>query len=374
VKRAGRAKPPSGRADRKTSREVGVARSRARKASSAPVRLADVARFAGVSTASVSRAINAPELVSAGLRERIIHAAEVLNWVPNGAAKALASQHSRTIGAIIPTLGHQNFATLIEALQQELAKANYALVLGCVESSAYDLRVQLGRKMIERGVDCLVLVGEAQPPQLLELLRIQRIPSVITYTSGKIAGSTCIGFDNYAAAARIARHLIDLGHRTFGMIAPSQEGNDRIQQRIAGVKDALAHAGLAIRPQHFAEVDSSRRIESGRAALRHVLAGPDDRPTALVCTNDYIAMGAMIEAAATRIAVPGDVSITGFDDIDLSAHLVPPLTTVRVPARQMGDEIARYVIRHLDTGAAPVPPPLQAELIVRGSTAPPRQR
>jgi LacI family transcriptional regulator len=348
--------------------------SRARKTSSAPVRLADVARYAGVSTASVSRAINAPELVSLELRQRVQHAAQVLNWVPNGAAKALASLQSRTIGAVIPTLGHQNFATLIEALQQELAQANYTLVLGCVESSAQDLRVQLARKMVERGVDCLVLVGEAQPAPLFELLKTQRIPYVITYTSGKLAGNNCIGFDNYSAAARITRHLLDLGHRQFAMIAASPEGNDRIQQRIAGTKDTLAQAGLGIRPQHFAEVDSSRRVESGRAALRQILMQGEERPTALVCSNDYIATGALIEAAAMKVDVPRDLSVTGFDDIDLSAHLVPALTTVRVPAREMGEEIARYVIRLLDKGSAELPRPLEADLVVRDSTAPPRQR
>jgi LacI family transcriptional regulator len=347
---------------------------RSRRTSSAPVRLADVARYAGVSTASVSRAINAPDLVSTEVRQRVQHAAQVLNWVPNGAAKALASQQSRTIGAVIPTLGHQNFATLVEALQRELATANYTLVLGCVESSAQDVRVQLGRKMVERGVDCLVLVGEAQPAPLIELLKTQRIPYVYTYTSGKIAGNRCIGFDNYAASQRVTRHLLDLGHRRFGMIAASPDGNDRIQQRIAGVKDTLAQAGVAIRPQHFAQVETSRRIESGRAAFRQVIASDDDRPTALVCTNDYIATGVLIEAAAMRIAVPGDISVTGFDDVDLSAHVVPSLTTVRVPARQMGEEIARYVIRYLEKGSAPLAKPLDAELVVRDSTAPVRQR
>lgn len=347
---------------------------RTRRSSSAPVRLADVARYAGVSTASVSRAINAPELVSSELRERVERAAHVLNWVPNGAAKALASLQSRTVGAIIPSLGHQNFATMIEALQKALAQANYTLVLGCVEPADLELRMRVGRKMIERGVDCLVLVGQTQPPGLLDLLNAQGVAYVITYTSGgasaTMSGNACIGFDNDAAAARITRHLLDLGHRRFGMITAVVSGNDRIQQRIEGVKDTLADAGLGIKPQHFAEVDSSSRIDSGRGGLRQILADPRDPPTALVCTNDYIATGAMIEAAAMKISVPGRLSVTGFDDIDLSAHVVPALTTIRVPARQIGEEIARYVIRRLDQGSAPVPPPLPTELIVRDSTGP----
>ena len=104
--------------------------------------------------------------------------------------------NTRTIGAVIPSLGNPNFATTVETLQQELAKANYTLVLGCAASRAPELRAQLGRKMVERGIECLVLVGEAQPPALLDLLKSQRIPYLMIYTTGRIAGNTCIGFDN----------------------------------------------------------------------------------------------------------------------------------------------------------------------------------
>ena len=346
-------------------------RSRARKSSSAPVRLADVARYAGVSTASVSRAFNEPELVSIELRDRVTRAAHVLNWVPNGAAKALASSQSRTIGALIPSLGHQNFGVLVEALQRELAKPNYTLVLGCAESRATDLRLQLARKMVERGIDWLVLVGEAQPDALFELLKAQRIPYLITYTSGTNSGNTCIGYDNYRATARITRHLLDLGHRRFAMVAESPEYNDRIQQRIAGVKDTLAQAGLGIKPRQFVEVDTPRRLAGGRGALGRLLADSSDRPTAIICSNDYIATGVMIEAASRNISVPGEFSVTGFDDLDMSAHLVPGLTTVRVPARQLGEEIAHYVTRFLATGSAPLPGALDAEFVVRESTGPP---
>lgn len=349
---------------------VSEGQTRARKNSGALVRLRDVARYAGVSTASVSRTINTPHLVSDELRERVSNASQLLNWVPNGAAKALASLRSRTIGALIPTLGHQNFATLIEAVQVELAKENYTLILGCMESSS-DLRVTQVRKMVERGIECLVLVGEAQPPAVFELLKAQRVPLIITYTVARDRERVSIGFDNYGATVRVTQHLLDLGHRRFAMIAPSAEGNDRIQERIAGAKDTLAKAGLGIRSEHFASVESSRRIESGRAGLQQIWAAPD-RPTALICTNDYIATGAMIEAKARRVIIPRDLSVVGFDDVDLSAHLDPPLTTVRVPVRAMGEEIARYVIRLLEKGATSAPPPLDADLIVRGSTAPPR--
>ncbi|HEY2617605.1 MAG TPA: LacI family DNA-binding transcriptional regulator [Acetobacteraceae bacterium] len=345
------------------------ARRRSRRSSSAPVRLEDVARQAGVSTASVSRALNSPNLVSRELRDRIAQAARDLKWVPNGVAKALASLRTRTIGVMIPTLSHQNFATLIEALQHDLGLAQYTLILCCNDVSA-ELRVQQARKLVEQGVECLVLVGEAQPDGLFDLLKSQNVPYVITYTSGRDRTHTCIGFDNYAAAVKLTEHLLELGHRDFGMVAHASQGNDRIQQRIAGVQDTLARRGIAIRPQHFVGVDS-RHIASGRDGMRKILADGGLRPSALICTNDYIATGAMIEAKQLNLEIPHDLSIVGFDDTDMSAHLDPPLTTIRVPSRQMGEEIARYIIDNLENRTAECPPPLEAELIIRRSTAPP---
>ncbi|HTI82631.1 MAG TPA: substrate-binding domain-containing protein [Acetobacteraceae bacterium] len=347
-------------------------RRRPRRSANATVRLEDVARLAGVSTASVSRALNAPDLVSTVLRERILHAAQELKWVPNGAAKALASLRTRTVGVMIPTLSHQNFATLIEALQHDLAAAHYTLILCCMDATA-ELRLQQARTLVERGVECLVLVGEAHPDTLFELLRSQSVPYVITYTKAQDPRHTCIGFDNYDASTRLTEHLLELGHRAFAMVAHESDANDRIQQRIAAVQDALARSGIAIRPQHFVRVNS-RHIASGREGMRKILIGDSLRPTALICTNDYIATGAMIEAKGLGLEIPRDLSIVGFDDTDMAAHLDPPLTTVRVPSRRMGEEIARYIIAYLERGAAVVPPPIEAELIIRGSTAGPARR
>ena len=346
-----------------------------RRPGATTVRLADVARFAGVSTASVSRAVNEPRLVSAELRSRVARATQALNWVPNGAAKALASLRSRTIGAVIPSLGNPNFGRLVESLQRELAQANYTLLLGCAESRAVDLRLQVGREMVARGVEGLVLVGEAQPAALVELLKRRGVPCVMAYTGGTDADNTCIGFDNHQAAMRITRHLLGLGHRRFGMVTDALAWNDRVAQRVDGVKDALAQAGLGIKPHHLVEVDGARRVASGRIGLTRLLSTPDDGPTAVVCSNDYLAFGVMIEAASRAIAVPDQLSVTGFDDIDLSAQLAPALTTIRIPAEEIGETIARYLVQVLESGSAPRPAVLETQCMVRGSTAPaPAQR
>jgi LacI family transcriptional regulator len=345
---------------------------RPRRLGGAPVKLEDVARHAGVSTASVSRALNTPNLVSPELRERIARAAQDLKWVPNGVAKALASLRTRTIGVMIPTLSHQNFATLIEVLQHDLGAAHYTLVLCCMGQSD-ELRLQQVRKLVEQGIECLVLVGEAHPDAIFELLISQNVPYVVTYTSGRTQRHTCIGFDNYAASFKLSKHLLELGHIDFGMVAHETGDNDRIQQRISAVHDALAQSGLAIRPQHFVRVNS-RHIASGRDGMRKIVADGSLRPTALICTNDYIATGALIEAKQLGLLIPHDLSIVGFDDTDMSAHLDPPLTTIRVPSRLMGEQIASYIIDRLENGVADAPRPLAAELVIRGSTAPPPGR
>ena len=350
--------------------EVGLRSRRPRRSNGASAKLEDVARRAGVSTASVSRALNTPNLVSAELRDRIAQAVQDLKWVPNGVAKALASLRTRTIGVMIPTLSHQNFAILIEALQQDLGAAHYTLVLCCMDASD-EMRVQQARKLVEQGVECLVLVGESHPEPLFDLLVSQGVPYVITYTSGRDARHVYIGFDNYAAAVKLTEHLLELGHRDFGIVAHESDANDRIQQRISGVRDTLAQSGIAVRPQHYVRVNS-RHIASGREGMRTILSDDRLRPTALICTNDYIATGAMIEAKQLGLRIPNDLSIVGFDDTDMSAHLDPPLTTIRVPSRAMGEEIAKYIIAYLETGVTQRPSALSAELIVRRSTAAPR--
>ncbi len=347
-----------------------VRQSRARKPFAGTAKLVDVARHAGVSTATASRAINTPRLVSPETREKVEKAIAALNWIPHGAAKALASLRTRSIGVLIPTFGHQTIAAMIEELQRDLALADYTLVIGWTDP-ALQTNVKQAFNMIERGVECLILMGEHQPPELMELLDRRKIFYVIAYTSGRYGLKNCIGFDNYLEMVKLAEHLLALGHRRFGLIARGSAYNDRIRQRIEAVRDTLAKEGLAIRPQHFVEVPHFL-IGSGREGMQRLLA-TDPAPSAVICTNDYLATGALIEARASGLSVPADVSITGFDDIDLAAQVDPPLTTIHVPARHIGHTIARYVLDTLEKGAAPLPARIEAELVVRGTTAPPNK-
>jgi LacI family transcriptional regulator len=347
-----------------------VRQRRARKRSDGQVKLADVALRAGVSTATASRAINMPSLVSATTRARVDAAIRELNWIPHGAAKALASLRTRTIGVLVPTFGHQTTAAMIEAMQHDLAKADYTLLIGWPDPTL-ETNAKQAFNMIQRGVECLILVGEDQPDALMQLLDDRGIFYVIAYTSGRQGRKNCIGFDNYLEMSKMTEHLLQLGHRDFGLITRGYSRNDRIRQRIEGVRDTLARQGIAVRPQHFVEVPHFL-IGSGREGMQRVMAQPP-MPTAVVCANDYLAAGALIEAKAAGLVVPDDVSIVGFDDVELASQLDPPLTTVRVPARAVGHAIARFVLDSLESGHATLPPRIEAELVIRATTAPPRR-
>jgi len=345
-------------------------RRRLRRSSDATIKLTDVARLAGVSTATASRALNSPSKVLPETRERVEAAIRSLNWIPHGAAKALASHRTRTVGALIPTLGHQMITAMIEALQQDLGDAGYTLLLGRPELSP-ERTLRQASKMLEHGIEALVLMGEAQPPELMEFLHRRNVFYVIGYTSGRHGMHNCIGFDNYVEMARLTQYLLELGHTRFGLLTRSYEGNDRIQQRVQAVRDTLAMAGLAVRPQHEVIVDRWL-IGAGREGMQRLLEGAGPRPTAVICANDYLAAGAVIEAKARGLDVPVEISVTGFDDLELAAQIDPPLTTVKVPAIQVGHEIARYILGTLENGEAELPGRLSAELVVRGTTAPPR--
>lgn len=329
-----------------------------------PVRLTDVAQRAGVSTASVSRVLNQPDRVSVRLRQQVEAALKELRYVPHGAARALASQRTRTIGAVVPTLDIAIFAKGIMALEARLHEAGQSLLIA---SSEYDpaREAEVVRALIERGVDGLVLVGGHRAQPLQELLEAAGVPWLDTYTFERDQAGACIGIDHRAATYRMTRHLIDLGHRRFALMTSPRVHNARIAARFAGSLQALQEAGLE--PPRPLQVEMAYSIADGRAGLQALL-GSGHRFTALVCTTDVLAIGALAEARARGIAVPAELSVTGFDDLDLSSHVDPPLTTVSVPAHEIGRRAAAHLLAMIERRPVPLRVELPANLILRGST------
>ena len=332
--------------------------------------LSDVARMAGVSPATASRALSTPAQVRPETRAKVDDAARLLGYVPHGAARALASQRSRTIGAVIPTLDNAIFANSVNALQRSLAESGYTLLLG---SHGYDPAVELEvtRALIERGVDGIVFVGTDHDPQLYRMLATFRIPYVLTWSLDPSGHHPCIGFNNREAAMQVTRFLLDLGHRNFAVISGLTAHNDRARDRVAGVRDALRARGLDLTPQ--AVIERPYSFASGQEGMRELLKRAL-RPSAVVCINDVLAVGAIIECRAEGLDIPRDVSITGFDDMEIAAQLAPGLTTMRLPTVDLGRSAAAYLLDRLAGREVAPSTELPVQLVVRGSTAPPRSR
>jgi len=330
--------------------------------------LDDVARAAGVSAATVSRCLNNPEIVRPVLKAKVEAAIRALDYVPHGAARSLASRRSRMIGAIFPSLSSDLFGGALEALQNEVNRAGYTLV---VASSSYEVEreVEHIQKFLAAGVDALMLVGGARGPEVYRAIQRKKIPYVLTWVSQAEGGHPCIGFDNEAAAHAVARHLLDIGHRRIAVISGALADNDRAAARVAGIEAALADRGLKLEPGHIIECPFG--LEEGRQAFRQVMA-LEPRPTAVICGSEPFAYGAIFESEALGLTVPQDVSVTGFDDMWLASHITPALTTVRTPREGIGAQAGRYLFAVLNGEEPMTPRPLGFELVVRDSTAPPR--
>jgi LacI family transcriptional regulator len=335
----------------------------------APRRLpvaSDVAALAGVSTATVSRVLNGGAVVRPDKREAVLQAASQLGFVANGAARALSLRQFCTVGAVIPNIENDEFVRALSALQACLRTGGYSLVLA---SAGYDLDDELreATRMIERGIDGLLLIGDLHRPALFQQTSRLSIPVVQAFTLSETR--PCVGFDNASAAGKAADYLLDLGHRRISIVTGIREENDRASARAAGVAAAMARRGASIRPEHDLIVTFG--VSAGRDALRQLVTSDSPLPTAIICGTDQLAFGVLIEAQARGIDVPAQLSVIGFSDSDYAAYLNPPLTTVRIQASEIGRAAGEQLLARMAGQPTVRTTLIPAELILRGSTAPP---
>lgn len=327
----------------------------------------DVARRAGVSTATVSRVLNGTARVRADKHEAVLRAAEDLGFVANGAARALSRRRYMAVGAVVPNIENEAFVRALSSFQERLRRDGYTLIAA---NAGYDLDDGLREAsfLLERGIDGLMLVGDIHHPELRARIARHRIPSVQTFSLSQ--SQPCIGFDNAASAARAAAYLLDLGHRRIGVISGSRRDNDRGGARVEGVRRALAERSLPMLPEH--DVEISYGIGGGRDGFRQMMSAGAPPPSAIICGTDQIAFGAMIEARSRGMDVPGDLSVIGHNDSDFAAFLAPALTTINIHSAAIGRAAADHLIARMEGRPAVRVTQIDAELIVRGSTAPPR--
>jgi LacI family transcriptional regulator len=326
----------------------------------------DVASAARVSTATVSRVLNKPDAVREALRLRVNEAVVRLGYVPHAGARALMLHRSGTVGAVFPTVDNAIFAKAIEALQRRLTDAGLQLLIA---TSGYDVDTEARQAMnlVTRGADALALCGVGQSPQLLKFLRQRALPTVHVMTYPAPAETVCVGFDNAKAIGQAVRYLLDLGHRRVAMLAGITRANDRARARVAGVRKALKEAGIDLPPARL--VERPYGLAEARDGFRALMAATP-APTAMLCGNDVLAFGALLEAQKMKIAVPKALSVIGFDDLEMARHIHPALTTVHVPTEKMWGAAADRLIEALDRRPVATATEVEVELVVRDSTGP----
>lgn len=335
----------------------------------------DVARRAGVSTATVSRALSGRGQVSAATRQKVHEAVGALGYVVSSRASSLASGRTRNVGVIVPHLDRWFFSTVLSGISDALIHAGYDVTLYNITDDEdvrrEVFRTALRRQRVDAAIAVSIRLSDAETAQLLAL----GIPVVAI--GGPDSRLPMLTVDDAAIARIAAGHLLELGHRDIAHIGARPEFDREFRvptQRRRGFEEALTEAGVAVRPDLQEPADFT--IEGGHRAATRLLDRAVDRPTAIFAASDEIAVGALLAARDLGLRVPQDLSVVGVDGHDLGA--VVGLTTVDQFPREQGRRAAEAVLRTLDDAAAnisaltaPAPAALPFELVVRTSTAPP---
>lgn len=330
--------------------------------------LDDVAKAAGVSTATVSRCLNSPDIVGKATKDRVLKEVARLGYTPNFGARAMVAGRTFTIGAIIPTMDNAIFARGLQAFQEQLRERGYTLL---VSSSSYqpDIEEEQVRTLVSRGADGILLIGYDRDASIYEYLASRNVPALVAWAFEEGNPQPSVGFDNRASMRALGQLVWEYGHRRIGVISGITEGNDRALRRVEGLKEAFEARGLP--PENLTVIETPYDVKNGGLAFATLMAG-DTPPTVVMCGNDVLAVGAVRRAHLMNIEVPADVSITGFDDIELARIVSPPLTTVHVPHRKMGRASANALIDMVENGGQGSFAPLKSKIRLRGSLGSPK--
>ncbi len=327
--------------------------------------IVDVAKKCGYSKATVSRAYTEPDRVSERARSKIYAAAKSLNYSPNAIARAMVRQRTENIAFIIhekqsPAVLNPFYSPILEAVMRESARRSYSVFV----VTNQDVQLPNGDVYIKKQMDGVIFVGEANP-EVIGKLREQKIPVVLLNNFLDMEDLLCITTGHYEGAVSAVEHLCRRGHRRIGLLAGrfSPQVNEA---RYNGYFDALARQGLKADPRYVLDIDPT--LEAGEEAMARLLE-MEERPTAVFCTNDTVAAGAMKAVIRAGLRIPKDMAVVGFDDSSVSRIVEPELTTVRIDMDQMGRLAAEKLFdlidgRPLDRKKIVIP----TELIVRKSS------
>ncbi|MEP3629196.1 MAG: substrate-binding domain-containing protein [Hyphomicrobiales bacterium] len=324
----------------------------------------EVAKRAGVSPATVSRYFNDPEIVKSPTRKRIKDAAHDLGYIRDRMASAMHNHFSGTIGLVVPTIDNAIFSELIQAFSAKLREYDRTMLIATHNYNLQD-EVSIIRSLLERRIDAVAMIGldHERPP--LEMLASRGVPVLAAWNYRADSAISCIGADNVKAGFQVGRYLVENGHEDIALVFPPIDNNDRAYDRFNGVLSALKQSPSTF-PSHR-KITSLYDIGTAKAAVAKLLS--QNRPTALICGNDIIAQGALFACQMLGLRVPHDISVIGIGDFRGSAHMEPGLTTLRLPAKRIGELAAEKLCAKVDFGVESQIEriEIEAELIERGS-------
>ena len=329
------------------------------------VTINQVAKMAGVSTATVSRALNKPDTVSQAVKKKIERIIKKIGYIPNAGARSLMLKRTGSIGVIVPTLDNAIFAQGLEEFQRQLSQSGYQML---VASTNYDPEIenQQMRNLLLQGVEGIAMFGSSQKLELIRLLRTRKLPYIHIGTLDTPLNGYAAGFDNKKAIQLGVEYLVQVGHRNFGMIAGKTENNDRARDRVDGVVELLKRNRISLKKESIIEVPY--QIQDARIALKKLLQ-INPKISAVVCGNDVLAIGALLEAQSQGIKIPHQCSILGFDNLELSRHIQPSLSTIHIDAIGMWSKAAHHLMSQIN-GINRLPRKILADvsLVIRDST------
>jgi DNA-binding LacI/PurR family transcriptional regulator len=330
-----------------------------------PARIADVAARAGVGVATVSRVMNGSASVRPATRERVLDAVKALNYRPSSVARNLSLQRTMVVAALLPWFTNPSAVQRVRGIVDGLSSSSYDLMIFDIESEA---RQRRAFELFDRGdrADGLLVVSTLPPEQEVERIQAARIPCILVDAVHPALPS--IAVDDVAGGELATRHLVELGHRRIALIGdpPPEFRYEWSRDRTRGYERALRQAGIEVLSEYVRE--GTRLLHVARAIATELLSLPE-RPTAIFASSDTQALGALEAARGLGIRVPQELSIVGFDDIEVASYV--GLTTVRQPLAESGRRGAELLLRAL--GGRPVDlrtELLPLELVVRGTTGP----
>jgi LacI family transcriptional regulator len=338
------------------------------------VTLRDVAERAGVHPATVSRALNLQTrgMVSAETLERVLESARELNYRTNAIARSLRTQRSQTVGVVIPDIANPLFPRIVRGIDNALEEVRYGSLVAYTDGRD-DRLLERFELLRQRGVDGLLVATARHSDPALDMLVAGQVPVVQINRRSQNNAIPSVTPDDRGGIRSAVEFLVELGHEKIAHLAPPKSHSTG-RSRIAGFRAAMRRAGLPV-PPGFVQSGRFITLDEG-ARLCAALLEAHPEVTAIVAGNDLMALGCYDALSAAGLRCPEDVSIVGFNDMPFAERFDPPLTTVRFDHYEMGAAAVGVLLRRLTAGdaePAEVHLELETQLVVRGSTAPPRR-